>query len=677
MGRSQEKPSLIGSLTTRLFVIALLALTTLGSVWLYGEYRNFERQARQTRELVLEKQKTLLRDIVQHTVAYINYARRQAENRTRRTIRERVEEAHAIATHLWNTYRETRSREEIAVLIREALRPIRFNDGRGYFFAFDMNGIEKLFADRPELEGTDMTTMQDAEGAYVVPDMIDIVRRQGEGFYSYIWTRPGSSHDRHRKLAYVKGFEPLGWVIGTGEYVTDVERDIQREVLAWVETIRFGEDGYVFAGQYDGLMLTWPARNRNMWEVEDANGVKVIQELVALAQAGGGFLRYIMPPVGEPRSAPKLTYVQGVPEWNWHVGAGMYEETIEAAVEKQRVALERKVLMDLAQIAAALALLALGVFLMARRTAHRVAASHQAFRDFFATAAKETKVIDAESMPFRELTELARSANAMVEARREVEEELARRRVELERSNADLERFAYVASHDLQEPLRTITSFLQLLERRAAEHLDPEARDYIAYATQGAKRMRQQILDLLAYSRLDAGPPELVETDLTAAARTAVDDLREAIADSGAQIAIGPLPVVPAVPGLVETLFRNLISNAMKFQRPGEPPRVEITAEQDGDGTWVFAVTDHGIGIPEEHLASVFEVFRRLHPADRYPGTGIGLAVCKKIVSVHGGRIWAESRLGGPTSIRFTLTPPQSRAAAPRPAAMTEAAAPS
>ncbi|MEU6155097.1 ATP-binding protein [Actinosynnema sp. NPDC047251] len=225
---------------------------------------------------------------------------------------------------------------------------------------------------------------------------------------------------------------------------------------------------------------------------------------------------------------------------------------------------------------------------------------------------------------------------------------------DLRRSNAELEQFAYVASHDLQEPLRKIASFCQLLEQRYGDRLDDRATQYIAFAVDGAKRMQVLINDLLAFSRVGRNDDKKVvvaAADLVDAAR---HNLAEALDSSGARVEVGDLPAVRAVPGLVTAVFQNLIGNAVKF-RAAQTPVVRVDAEPGEDDTWVFSVSDNGIGIEQRYAERVFVIFQRLHPKDRYPGTGIGLALCRKIVEFHGGRIWLDTDVTGGTTVRFTL----------------------
>lgn len=225
---------------------------------------------------------------------------------------------------------------------------------------------------------------------------------------------------------------------------------------------------------------------------------------------------------------------------------------------------------------------------------------------------------------------------------------------DLKRSNAELEQFAYVASHDLQEPLRKVSSFTQLLQRRYGEQLDERADQYIAFAVDGANRMQTLINDLLAFSRVGRVHNQQGTVDLERIAGATEEALSVALEESGAEITRDPLPTVVGDTTQLGMLWQNLISNAVKFRHPDRAPRIHVAARRDGD-LWRFSVTDNGIGIDPEFAEKVFVIFQRLHTKDAYPGNGIGLAMCKKIVEFHGGTIGIDPEYGPGTRIAFTL----------------------
>ena len=233
--------------------------------------------------------------------------------------------------------------------------------------------------------------------------------------------------------------------------------------------------------------------------------------------------------------------------------------------------------------------------------------------------------------------------------------ELSERVKELNRSNEELAQFAGVASHDLQEPLRMVESYTQLLARRYKGKLDSDADEFIDFILDGANRMQRLIQDLLAYSRVGTKGQDLQETSSEEALRTALIHLRTAIRESDAVVTHGPLPTVRADETQMAQLFQNLIGNAIKYQRPGVVPRIHISVSRSGTGTCTFSVQDNGIGIDPQHFEKIFGMFQRLHKREELEGTGIGLAICKKIVERHGGIISVESQPGQGSNFHFVL----------------------
>ncbi len=248
-----------------------------------------------------------------------------------------------------------------------------------------------------------------------------------------------------------------------------------------------------------------------------------------------------------------------------------------------------------------------------------------------------------------------------VEERKRIEAELREHQqrlknllTDLERSNKDLEQFAYVASHDLQEPLRMVSSYVQLLAKKYGGQLDEQAQKYINFAVDGSERMQKLIEGLLSYSRLSRGKTDFKAVDMNAAFEAAASNLAAAFRETGASLTKSELPVVPGDETQIIQLFQNLLANAVKFRRPDTRPAIRVNASES-QASWVFSVADNGIGILPEYYAKIFLIFQRLHTRREYPGTGIGLALCKKIVERHHGRIWVESKADSGTTFFFTI----------------------
>ena len=268
--------------------------------------------------------------------------------------------------------------------------------------------------------------------------------------------------------------------------------------------------------------------------------------------------------------------------------------------------------------------------------------------------AEAAKRVDELARSNAELQRQAEVNRQLLRSLRHSEGELRRTATQLSASNRELEQFAYVASHDLKAPLRSIGSFAQLLEKRYGAQLSGESGEFLGFIQEGIRHMQSLIDDLLQLSRVDARRLEPAPVSMQLVLDRACRQLTADLKASRAEVHTGPLPDVHADANMLVQLLQNLIANAVKFQQPGQRPEVWIDAVPDGE-YWHLTVRDNGIGIDAQHLDHIFMVFKRLHTSDQYPGTGIGLAVCKKVVNLHGGEIWAESSLGKGTTIHFTL----------------------
>ncbi len=393
------------------------------------EYIKFKDESIRMRSDYLAGQKELLKRQVNQTIEFIQYSRSTIETRLKASIKARVEEAHAIAAHLYHEHKDKQSHAEIKKIILDALRPIRFNQGRGYYFAVGLDGVEILFADHPEFEGKNFLDWRDARGAYVIRDMIELVRRQGEGFYQYTCTKPQTPGRGYPKISFIKYFEPFNGFIGTGEYLDDVTQDIQHEVLEYIKAIQFGKDGYIFVVTYDGVTLmnrTQPEMiGHNHWELTDPNGVKVIQEeRKAVDHPGGDFIHYHWRKPSTGMIAPKLSFVRGIPDWQWMVGAGIYTDEIESVLLKKQKEVYDRIIKEIFWISG-IALGLFGIILAVASLAGRyLKKTYDVFLSFFKSVETERNPIDITRLRIKEWVQLAESANAMLDARNRAEKSL-------------------------------------------------------------------------------------------------------------------------------------------------------------------------------------------------------------------------------------------------------------
>ncbi len=366
-------------------------------------------------------------------VNLIQHKRSLSDARVRKRIRIRVNEAYAIALNIFDQNRNGKTRDEIERKIIDALRPVRFANGTGYYFITSMDGTEILFADRPEMEGRNMLGVRDTRGKYVVKDMIGLVRKSGQGFYEYYWTRPGSKGNDFRKISFVKLFEPFDWIIGTGLYVEDIRKEIEQELLGTISRIRFGGQGYVFVNRLNGDALVSNGKimsgKKKLWEEFDFDPelMKRIfyQEEAAASKPGGDYIYYSFFKLDAAgKIAPKVSFIYGIPDMGWLVGAGVYLDDAEKEIARLQSVLNRKLKERITGFTlVALFLLSLCLLLFSSMSKELVD-DINLFISFFTQTPFSNQRISRENIHYRELDRIAVTVNRMLADKAEAEAQL-------------------------------------------------------------------------------------------------------------------------------------------------------------------------------------------------------------------------------------------------------------
>lgn len=323
---------------------------TVAAIFIFFEVREFNKDAEKAREEGLKSKKQLVKAEVEKVIDYIHFTRLFMEKRMRKNLKERTYEAWSIINNIYQKNAGKHSKQEVLKRIKQALRPIRFNNGRGYYFIVGLDGVEKLYPIQPEFEGKNLLGLQDDRGNYVIEDEIKIAKGQGEGFVKGYWRKPDADSTRmFEKTSFIKVFEPLDIYVGCGDYIDEVRKDIQEDIKLRIKRTRFGEDGYIFVNTYNGVAVVIDSDQYNegdtIWEMTDPNGVKVIQEeWRAVNKPGGGYIRYHWVKPGSSEIAPKISFIKGVDEWQWMIGAGVYIDQIEKNIARERQLLYKRML---------------------------------------------------------------------------------------------------------------------------------------------------------------------------------------------------------------------------------------------------------------------------------------------------------------------------------------------
>ncbi|MCB2181709.1 MAG: cache domain-containing protein [Desulfobulbaceae bacterium] len=402
-----------------------LSIALLGYLWISQEYSQFRLRSEELRVSLLDSHKIELKKQVNGILDYISFLKIQNDEQVRQLIKARVDEAHALASHLYETYAGQKESTQMRALVREALRPIRFNDGRGVYFATSLDGVEQLSSDSMGLEGENILNLQDETGTYIIRDMIELIQQKGEGFYSYLWIPPDSDGRYQKKISYIKYFAPLNWFIGTGMYLDDIEESLQKEVLQRIEEIRFGANGHIFAGQFDGRNLTGDPKEKNMLADSKSDRQRVVAEFIEHARGDGGYVFDVMPKRPGEEPAVTISYVVGMDKWQWYIGASEYVDDIDKNISQARQEMLARVKTSIIHIILVLISLLVVVLLFSRYIILKVKKSFDAFTIFFQESASLSKVLDIDSFHFSEFRQLARLANQMTDEREKVFEELA------------------------------------------------------------------------------------------------------------------------------------------------------------------------------------------------------------------------------------------------------------
>jgi len=661
---------------SRLFLMivicsAIFSATCISLFWITGEWSRFQEDVMILKNEFIAVQKKQIISEVKRVEDFIAFKKSQNSARLEQTIQNRVMEAHAIALNLYEQHRAEQDPLHLKKMIKDALRPIRFNNGRGYYFITRLDGLEILFADRPELEGQNLMEMQDTQGKYVIRDMVDMIKTQGKGYYRYTWTKPGHRSMDFSKVSYIMHFTPFNWLIGTGEYVDDVADDLKQEALERIESIRFGDGDSIFAGQWDGLFLTGPEKGRRIMEINDQEYNEIVEKFILIARAGGAFLRYAVPGSGGKSSHKRIAYVTGIPEWEWYIGAGVDMDGIERVIADKKHELAFRIKKRIINILMILAMIIAIVVCVARVFYARIRTGLDRFIIFFENAAVDLKEIDASKLKFYEFKQLACSINRMITQRRRMEELIIQSEKMLSVGG-----LAAGMAHEINNPLAGILQNVQVIENRirsdlpknicTAEGIGISMTDINRYLverdifnmieaiSESGKRAARIVNNMLNFSRKTTSQfaphdiHELLEQTLELAGNKY--DLKKRFDFRGIEIIrdFDPnLPKISCEGTKIQQVLLNLFGNAAQAlagMQNNEPSRIILKTRQEA-GMAAIEIADNGPGMNEDVRRRVFEPFFTTKSVG--DGTGLGLSVSYFIITQnHQGTMTAASLPG-------------------------------
>ncbi|MDQ1350378.1 MAG: Response regulator [Acidobacteriota bacterium] len=667
-----------------LIVISILTVT-FSIVFIFNRYANFDENIKNLEKNYFREQLQLIDSRVNEVIDYIQYSKSRTEGILQDNIKEKTYEAHAIATNIYKTYKNTKSTAEIKRLIINTLRPIRYNKGRGYYFIDDINGNIVLIHQTYEpiwKEGQNILDTKDIYGKFVIKEFVEIARTRKEGFSSYHWGKLGEEKQPIRKkISYIKLFEPFGWIIGTGEYVDDVERDIQANVLTRINSMRYGTDrtNYFFVlklvvstpesgadSKWKLIMLVNPNRpdlvgQELTEEFKDDKGNYFLKGLVnPVLEKGECVTEYWFKKMSDSHSTKKTTYARLAKDWNWIIGGGFYRDELEKLIALNRETLEKNVKEEIIFIIGIFIFIFFLAMLISMYFSREIKNEFNIFSNFFNESAKKNEVLDKSKLEIFEFKELADAANRMISDKKAGEEALLKAKEAAEAATRAKSEFLANVSHEIRTPLNAIIGMSDILGQT---QLNDEQYEYLEIINTSGSTLLVIINDILDFSKIEAGKMDLEHVNFSVA------EAVEAVADMEAPKAHKKgLEIIPDVDadipqevlgdsGRLHQILLNLADNAVKFTDKGEIFISAQAAEKsETEIKLLFTVKDTGIGISEDRQRDLFKSFSQLDASTtrKYGGTGLGLAICKKLTELLKGEIGVESKEGVGTSFWFT-----------------------
>jgi len=681
-------------------VISICILSVLmASLIMLLEFIQYKQDVVQIRERYIEEQKAMIKDRVLEFIDYVEFVKSSSERDMERNLISRVEAAWQSIDYMYKTYKNEMPEETLKELIKNGLRNVRFGSEDHYYFIEDSKGNNVLFAYDLEMEGLNYWDLQDSQGNYTVQEEIHLALAQGAGMVEGYWPKPNDYYgENYLKRTYVKYFEPYDWIIGTGAYLKDSERNAKQEILMRMESIRFGKQGYIFANTYDGIALVLDGQvvteYKNIWELEDPNGYKVIQaEREAVKNPDGEYIYYVWNKLAEEAAAPKVSFIKGIEDWEWMIGSGVYLDDVELIIADRQSQMVSKFRSTMINISI-LTLLVLGIIYsittqMTRRIKHNLLV----FTDFFREASEEDKTINLDQVGYEEFEELGIRVNEMVKARADVQSELAKvnenleimvskRTSELESKIEDLgimqdkliqkEKMAIVGelvpgfAHDINTPVGvaiTANSFVQekikmirsnfeegKLKRSMIENCLEDISESTSIIENNLRLSAEQIQSFKRLS-IDQSIDEFRTFDLVAYIKEISLSLSPLLKSGQHSVEIGApenLEIV-SYPGVYFQVLSNLISNSVVHGFTGREKgviRIEMSADESN---LRIKYSDNGIGIEGKYLDKIFNPYftTKKHAG----GSGIGLNIVYNLISTTlDGSITCESQFGEGTT---------------------------
>ena len=754
---------------------ALFAILIMGSVYTFLEIREFKEESAIERQRFIETQNFLVQNETEKVIDYINFTRLFLEEKMNSDLQEKCNHAWLIMNNIYEANKGIYSNSQIKKLIKDALRTIRFNNGRGYYFIVSMDGTEELYPVAPQFEEKNLLSLKDDLGNYVIQNELAVIRNKKEGFVTDHWIKPDDTKAMiYPKTSYIKLFEPLNWYVGFGDYLDDVEKDIQKEVKEKIKGIRFGKDGYIFVNTYDGVAVTVNSNaykeGDNIIDLTDINGVKVIQKEIETAKnPNGGFIEYYWVKPNSTIPSPKVSFLKGVDAWKWVIGAGIYLDDVEKQISEEKKVVVTRVYSQLAISIIVLIAIFLATLITAQKVSKWVGGNFELFTKNLSESVISGTKLHENDYTLKDLQIIINSINSIIQTKNNTEKSLKesevrfrtifenvpvmiavldthfvfklrnneieiffnfsafdkiskrnirslltkspinknfidlfrstdgqfkelelnttqgvknqywshfttenkeiilvgyditgmkKNQLRLNELNATKDKLFSIIGHDLKGPFNVIMGFSELLLENVDTYDREKIKKQLRTIHDASNHSYELLKNLLEWSRTQTGKIAF-EPKTLYFKKIAADNiilLEPQALEKNIQITsnISDQCYASIDENMMNSVFRNLISNAIKYTYPGG--KVTLSSRVYSNSIEI-SFTDTGTGmnsITKEKLFKINET-SSIAGTNNEKGTGLGLVICKEFIEKHGGRIWVDSIEGKGSTFHFQL----------------------
>ncbi|WP_281951386.1 cache domain-containing protein [Nitrosophilus kaiyonis] len=613
---NEEKLPLLNFISN-IFIIFLLMIS-IGYILIIKEYNDFKIKSKNIENEFKEEYRKRLKTEVDRVVDYINYYKSQTEYRLKNEIKNRVYQANDIATYIYNKYKNLEDSKKIKSRIKDALLPIRWRNGYSYLWIVDTNGTAVLFPINPNIENQNIIDYKDANGRYILKEAKNIVLNQNEGYITKIFVTPPNKKELFEQIAFVKLFKPFNWIIGTGETLNDIEKDIKQEILKRVYYMRFNKEGYFGVIDFEGNILCHPfiKRGTNILKTDNKKYKKIGEKLIEIGKQGG-FLTYDFRKLTSNKIAKKLTYTKSIKDWGWIVYAGIYLDDLQKKILDKQKELEKELnekIKILLFIFGSFSLLAL---LLSLAFSNKLNAIFENYRKKIEYRTKRLEKLNEE------LKEKEKQAQAASKAKTI---------------------FISNISHDIRTPLNAILGYAQILNKDV--NLDEIQKEKINKILKHGNYLLELLDDIIEISKIETGKIGINEENFDL--KKFLENIKEMYEDKAKSKGlkwdvIGIPKKETFVKGDKKKLFRvliNLLSNAFKYTDSGE---IKLIITPKENNVYEFSIIDTGIGIEKEEQKNIFEIFTQAKSGQERGGKGLGLSIAYKYIKLMGGELKLES----------------------------------